>query len=155
MTIVPLSQRPELAAILAEWHFAEWAGLYAGWTLKTCLDELASHAAPDRLPTTLVALDAAGAPAGSVSLLLDDLPGHEHLSPWLGSLFVRPELRGAGLGGRLVAAAVAEARRLDVERLYLFTPAHVAYYAARGWETVEQAEANGQPVTVMSRLTGP
>lgn len=153
MIIVTLAARPDLVAILGEWHFAEWAELYHGWTLEQCQAELKSHNDPERIPTTLVALDEGGEPAGSVSLLLDDLPGYQRFSPWLGSLFVRPERRSAGVGGMLVAAAVAEARRLGVERLYLFTPAHAGYYAARGWSEVEQASANGEPVTLMTRRT--
>ena len=39
--------------------------------------------------------------------------------------------RSQGLGGRLVEAAVSEARRLGIAQLYLFTPHHEAYYAAR------------------------
>src|SRR5262249_21746541 len=107
MLIVPLALRPELARTLGEWHFAEWADLYPDWTLKACQDELASHAVLDRLPTTLVAVGDDGAPLGSVSLLLDDLPGYEHFSPWLASLYVRPDCRGGGLGGKLLAAALA------------------------------------------------
>jgi N-acetylglutamate synthase-like GNAT family acetyltransferase len=92
---------------------------------------------------------------GSVSLLADDLPECPQLSPWLASLFVRADRRRLGLGGRLLEAAVAEARRLGVARLYLFTPHHEEYYAARGWSLVERASASGQPVAVMCRATDP
>src|SRR5439155_10150697 len=112
-----------------------------------------SHDDPDRVPTTLVAVSEDDGLLGSVSLVLDDLPGFERLSPWLASLYVRPDRRGAGLGGRLLEAAVAEARRLGVHRLYLFTPEHEGYYASRGWSVVERASAGGQPVPIMSRLT--
>ncbi len=153
MDIIPLAERPGLAATLAGWQFAEWAGLYPGWTLAACQGELASHSEADGIPTTLVGVDEAGTPVGSVSLLLADLPGYEHLSPWLGSLYVRPERRGGGVGGHLLDAAVMEARRLGVERLYLFTPAHAGYYAARGWSEMGPASAGGKPVTLMARLT--
>jgi predicted N-acetyltransferase YhbS len=92
---------------------------------------------------------------GSVSLVRDDLPGREELSPWLASLYVPPERRSRGIGGALVDAAVAEARRLGVERLCLFTPRHEAYYAARGWAVLERTSTEGQPIVIMSLTLRP
>ncbi len=153
MLIVPLAQRPDLAAILADWHFAEWADLYPGWTIEACRAELESHQDPDRVPTTLVALEGTQDLLGSVSLLLEDLPGCESFSPWLASLYVRPDRRGRGLGSLLLTAALAEARRLGIGQLFLFTTAHVGYYLARGWVVVSLASAAGRPVTIMTRGT--
>jgi predicted N-acetyltransferase YhbS len=151
--IVSLAERPHLADTLARWHFAEWADLYPGWTLQACRAELGAHVDPHRVPTTLVALDDTGEAVGSVSLLPEDLPGYECFSPWLASLFVRPDRRGGGLGSILLTAAVAEARRLGVGQLYLFTTAHEGYYAARGWAAARRASAGGQSVTIMTRRT--
>jgi GNAT superfamily N-acetyltransferase len=39
---------------------------------------------------------------GTVSLDFSDLPSHDHLSPWLASLFVLPEARGQGTGTALI-----------------------------------------------------
>jgi len=33
MTIIPLADRPDLATVVAEWHFDEWGHLYPGGTL--------------------------------------------------------------------------------------------------------------------------
>ena len=151
--IASLSQRFDLADTLARWHHAEWARFYPGWTIGACRAELMAHTDPNSLPTTLVALDDTGKVLGSVSLLLDDLPGYECLSPWLASLFVRPECRRRGLGGRLLKAAVAEARRLGVTVLYLFTADHEGYYAARGWSVAGRTSTGGQPVSIMTRRT--
>jgi GNAT superfamily N-acetyltransferase len=151
--IVPLAYRLDLAPTLARWHYDEWRDLYGNWSSEVALAELQGQTDPDRVPTTLVALSDEGELLGSVSLLADDLPECPQLSPWLASLFVRPDRRGQGLGGRLVEAAVSEARRLGASRLYLFTPHHEAYYAARGWSLVERATAAGQPVVVMGRFS--
>jgi predicted N-acetyltransferase YhbS len=151
--IVPLAYRPDVAPTLARWHHDEWRGLYDGWTFEVALAELQAQTDPDRVPTTLVGLSDEGELVGSVSLLADDLPECPHLSPWLASLFVRADRRGLGLGGRLVEAAVSEARRLGVSGLYLFTAGHEEYYASRGWSVVERATAAGQPVVVMCRST--
>jgi GNAT superfamily N-acetyltransferase len=153
--ILPLAHRPDLAPTLARWHHDEWHSLYDGWSYEAALAELCGHTEADRVPTTLVALSAEGELCGSVSLVVDDLPACPWYSPWLASLYVRPECRGRGLGGRLVDAAVAEARRLGVSRLYLFTPHHEGYYAARGWSVVERTTVGAPPVAVavMCRTT--
>jgi predicted N-acetyltransferase YhbS len=151
--ICPLADRPELAPVLARWHYDEWNWLYANWSYADALAELRGHSDCDRIPTTLVAVEGDKL-LGSVSLVAEDLPGHAHVSPWLASLYVRPDRRGAGLGGRLLEHAVAEARRLGVRRLYLFTPHHESYYAARGWSAMERGSAGGRPVVIMSRETG-
>jgi predicted N-acetyltransferase YhbS len=147
--IESLASHPEWAELLAHWHVAEWHWLYDGWTPEIAAADLRQHSDPDRIPTTLVAV-AGGEPVGSVSLLEHDLAGWEHLTPWLASLYVRPDQRGRGIGKQLVRRAVAEARRMKVAELYLFTPAHREYYAALAWRTVAQAIAAGQAVTVMS-----
>jgi GNAT superfamily N-acetyltransferase len=151
--IVSLASRLDLAPTLARWHHDEWGHLYDDWPFDAALAEMEAQIDPDRVPTTLVALSDEGEVLGSVSLLAEDLPACPHLSPWLGSLFVRPDARGQGLGGRLVEAAVQEARRLGLPQFYLFTSDHEAYYAARGWSICERATAAGHPVTVMTRAT--
>lgn len=153
--ITPLAGHPEWTGLLARWHVAEWHWLYDGWTPGIAAADLRRHSGPDRIPTTLVAV-VGGEPVGSVSLLETDLAGWEYLTPWLASLYVRPDHRGHGIGKELVRQAMAEARRMKVAELYLFTPAHREFYAVLGWRFVSQAVAAGQTVTVMSvRLEEP
>lgn len=151
--IASLAQRLDLVDTLAGWHHAEWTEFYPGWTIEACRAELMAQMDPNRLPTTLVALDDTEELLGSVSLLLDDLPGYECFSPWLASLFVRGDHRRRGVGGVLLKAAVAEARRLGVPELYLFTADHEGYYTARGWAVAERASVGRQPITIMTRRT--
>ena len=150
MRIVPLASRLDLADTLARWHHGEWHHLYADWTFERCLAELRAQVDADRLPTTLLALEGETL-LGSVSLVLDDLPGREELSPWLASLYVPLEHRSRGVGGKLVEAAVTEAHRLGVTQLYLFTPRHESYYAARGWSVLERTSTAGQLIVIMTR----
>jgi len=88
---------------------------------------------------------------GSVSLVERDLPGYDHWSPWLASLFVRPDCRHRGIGKLLVRHAEAKAQALGMDVLYLFTPGQHDFYAALNWSVVSQAVAADQPVTIMAR----
>jgi N-acetylglutamate synthase-like GNAT family acetyltransferase len=135
--------------LLADWHHAEWGGYYDHWTHDVCQAELADHATRRTLPTTLVLLDAARV-LGSVSLVLEDAPEFaDEGSPWLASLYVRPDARGRGHGTRLVRAAIAHAAALDIDDLYLFTPDHRAFYERLGWKPLVRTTLKGKPVDLM------
>lgn len=148
--IVSLADHPHWISELARWHVAEWQHLYPGWTVQQAEAELARHVDPLRIPTTLVAVEAGG-PVGSVSLIEQDLPGWDHLSPWLASLFVRHGHRQQGIGKLLVAQATAKAREVGCHELYLFTPGQQEFYSALGWDVIAQTVATDQQVTVMSK----
>jgi N-acetylglutamate synthase-like GNAT family acetyltransferase len=135
--------------LLADWHHAEWGGYYDHWTHAVCLAELADHATRRTLPTTLVLVDATRV-LGSVSLVLEDAPEFaDEGSPWLASLYVRPDARGRGHGARLVRAAVAHAAALGIDDLYLFTPDHRGFYEQLGWTSLARTALKGKPVDLM------
>ena len=96
--IAPLLGLPHLAPTLAAWHVAEWGHLYdqSVWNLEISVAEFEAMANGSTTDQTWVAFDGTGRAdadvLGSVSLLAtDDLPGFEHLTPWLASLFVAPQ----------------------------------------------------------------
>src|SRR4029077_14623252 len=115
-----LADHLELAPLLADWHYREWAGLLPGWSRAQAEAELRSHTGRRQIPTTFVAVED-GWPLGSASLLEADLDGWEQLTPWDASVFVAPAFRGRGLGRQLVGRAVEEAKALSVPVVYLFT----------------------------------
>jgi monoamine oxidase/GNAT superfamily N-acetyltransferase len=152
--IVPITECPGAGPILARWHVHEWAHLYGHWTVDDAIAEFAAMNNPDALPMTWLALDGDGALdrrlLGSISLIEDDeLEGYRDTSPWLASLYVVPRARGGLLGRQLVDRCVAEAKRLGVDRLHLFTDTAAAWYRRAGWRTIGSAEANGHAVDVM------
>jgi predicted N-acetyltransferase YhbS len=145
-----LADHPELAEVLAGWHHREWQALMPEWSLADALAELRGHTGRRQVPTTLVAIDLGdGRPLGSASLLAADLPGWEHLSPWLASVYVVPERRGQGLGSRLVGRAAEEAAALSIPALYLFTAGQQAYYERLGWAALERARHHRAEVSIM------
>jgi GNAT superfamily N-acetyltransferase len=148
-----LGEHPHHVRTLADWHVRAFADWVSGWQLDAAEQELRAHMLARTVPTTLVALDeaAAGDDAllGSVSLLASDRPAPDRHAPWLGSLYVRPDARQRGVGAVLVRAAVAEARRLGVPVLHLWTPAHAAFYARLGWVALGPRRYGGLDVTLM------
>ena len=144
-----LADVPGHAGTLARWHHAQWSDLYSDWSLDVATDELRDHATRRSLPTTLVAVQD-DQPLGSVSLVLEDAPElRDQGDAWMASLYVRPEARGLGLGVRLARALVAFAAEQKVERLWLFTPEHAAFYARLGWRAQGSVTLRGVPVHLM------
>jgi predicted N-acetyltransferase YhbS len=150
MPIEYLADNMHFAPQLAAWHHAEWRRHYASWTMEQAEAQLRSHMGHCRIPTTFVALEE-GCVLGSVSLLEADLDGHEHLSPWLASLFVIPAKRGRGLGKMLVARVVQEASNLGFPALYLWTPGQQAYYERLHWECIAHTLHRDGEIAIMRR----
>ena len=150
MRIEPIALHRGQVATLAAWHHAQWGHLYSHWTYEVCLAELDEHASRAvGLPTTLLALEGDEL-LGSVSLVFEDAPElQEHGSPWLASLYVKPEARGRGIGARLANAAVERARLEGIDELFLFTPEHKDFYAGLGWREIARTALKGTPVDLM------
>jgi monoamine oxidase len=122
--------------------------------------EFEAMAAPGSVDITWVAFDGTGRSAGdvlgSVSLVTDDdLAGWEHVTPWLASMYVRPEARGRGVAAALTAALLTGAAERGHEYVHLFTSGQQDYWTERGWRVVAHVDAHGHPATVMTRGTHP
>lgn len=149
-TIVPLAERPDLLPLLAEWGHATWGHLSPGDTAAKRAERLKRHLQVDAVPTSVVALDAAGVPVGSAGLLAHDIEGDPR-GPWLASVYVVPERRGEGFGKAVVGAIEASAARAGIELLYLFTPDKMGFYASLGWTAIESLDHRGEHITVMTK----
>ena len=138
---------------VAQWQHAQFGYLNPAGTLEQRADRLRDALHRDRLPMAMVAVSEEGRLVGSASILAATLT-HQHLTPWLSSVFVPPEMRGRGVASALSLRAVGEAARLGFETLYLFTPHSQSLYARLGWKTFDSMVHNGQPLTLMQRPVG-
>lgn len=118
------------------------------WSHAEALADLSSHVNRCAIPTTIIALEDESL-LGSASLIVDDLPGWEHLSPWIASVFVSPEHRGKGVGKALVQRALSDAQSLGASPVYLFTAGQAEFYEQMGWETETETSHAGQSVRIM------
>ena len=150
MRIAPLVERPDLAAQVAAWGFAEWGHLNPGETLAQRVIRIQGKMNVDRVPVAFVALDADDGIVGTASLIFDDLEGDPR-NPWLASVYVPPEQRKKGIASALVRAVEDMARRLGYSRLYLFTSTAPGLYAGLGWWPLERRDYRGEHIQVMDR----
>jgi GNAT superfamily N-acetyltransferase len=145
-----LSNNREFALLFAELCAAEWQHLYTQWNRDVALRELQSLNADGTIPLCLVAMGE-GELLGTVSIVYDDLPGYEHLNPWVASLFVLQRHRGKKIGSRLVRAAERLLLRNRLAEAYLFTELARPFFEKLGWHVIEQAKANGHPVFILRK----
>ncbi len=150
MKIVPFGGSGHEAEVAGWLHRTWWAA--EGFSLRETIDYCAAARGPDAPFFWIAAVG--GRPMGTVGLDLNDLYPRPELNPWLASLFVTPNARGAGIGAALVRHAEAAAAAAGHARIWLYTPDKAAFYARLGWrpEGVETVEE--QPVVLMSRHLG-
>lgn len=127
-----LVDHPEYIPQLAEWLFEEWGHLLGEQTLEPRIRKLHAHMNRDKLPIAWVA-HANGQVLGTAALRIHDLAGREDLTPWLGGVFVGPELRRQGIGEALCATVEQAAQTRGTNTLYLFTQNKQAWYSRLGW----------------------
>jgi predicted N-acetyltransferase YhbS len=152
MKVEYLVDHPQHLPTVAAWQQAQFGYLTPNITLEDRTERLRRSLQKDALPMALVALSGSGTLLGSAGILPTTIT-HQHLTPWLSSVFVPSEYRGKGIASALSLRALREAARLGFDRLYLFTPRSEALYARIGWTTFERIDYNGVPLTLMQRQT--
>ena len=155
MQLINLKLRPEVIPQIAQWHFDEWHPLFPERTLADFAAELGESLHSDTIPQTWVLLDEQQHIQGTGSLLLRDMNTNHHLSPWLANIFLRPSCRGRGLGRALVLQLMAQAQKLGVPVLYLFTEDQQPFYEKLGWQLHHRELYAGQWVSVMQCVLSP
>jgi predicted N-acetyltransferase YhbS len=150
MKIEFLADHPSHLPTVAAWQHAEFGYLTPNATLDDRIERLRRSLQRNALPMALVALSGSGAVLGSAGILPTTIT-HQHLTPWLSSVYVPGEHRGKGIASALSLRAASEAARLGFARIYLFTPRSEAMYARIGWRTFERIDFNGVALTLMER----
>jgi N-acetylglutamate synthase-like GNAT family acetyltransferase len=149
MTIEYLADHPETLDTLVQWTHGEWGNVHGGETLEQRRTRFAGSLNRDRIPLTVVALEG-GELLGSASLIAHDMETRMELTPWLASVFVAEQYRRRGVGAELVRRIMAEARKLKVPLLYLYTVHSERLYASLGWTVMERTDYLEHPVVIMT-----
>ncbi len=135
------------ARVVATWQFAEWGSGYKD-TFDDLLSQIKRSIGSSAIPVIFVAMHD-DIIIGTASIVENDLPSREDINPWLASIFVVPEWRMRGVASALIGAALAHAKFLHIERLYLFTDDLESVYAKFGFEKLDSGEFMGKRVLIL------
>jgi len=145
--ILNLRDKPELLETLARWHQAEWSHLNPGETLEQRIIRMQPLLNDKLIPSTFIAFD--NILYGSAAIVESDLDNRPELSPWLASVFVKPEHRNKGIGSALVHYVMQQAKLSNIEKLYLYTSDREAFYHRLGWKPIATEHYHGHEVVIM------
>jgi GNAT superfamily N-acetyltransferase len=149
LKILPLARVPEHLVTLAQWHHRQWSYLYPDESFDDRLRRMQPHLHASFIPGTYVAIDSS--PVGSASIIENDMETRPELTPWLASVYVKPDFRHRGIGRQLVNHIEKLAGEHNIRQLFLFTPDQQAFYQRLGWDTYDNTTYHDENVTIMVR----
>ena len=116
-----LFEHPHHLPAVAQMIYREfWVDVTDGMSVADLEAHLQTATDPTRIPLSLVVL-AGERLVGTINLIENDDSKRAHLRPWLAALVVAEDVRGQGLGSRLVNALLDEARRMGISVVYFGT----------------------------------
>lgn len=146
--ILAVSDRPNLAPLVARWRVNAFFNYPGGWTVEAMTARIL---APPVGPKETFVLFDNDEPVGTAALTQQDLKSRPDLTPWLAGVFVEPAFRGRGHASALVRRVEAFALAASVPTLWLHTEAAEPLYARLGWQRVGIEQDNGHPTVLMRR----
>ncbi|MCW9048577.1 MAG: GNAT family N-acetyltransferase [Gammaproteobacteria bacterium] len=138
----------QFTSILAQWHQDEWSKINPGLTTSKRIDLYNSYKSEAAIPSCLIAISDDKL-AGSASLVISDMDTHDHLTPWLASVYVHENFRSQGIASQLIQRIIENAHQCGAKILYLFTADQSSFYMKRGWNKLETTEYHGELVDIM------
>lgn len=148
MKILFLKERPEYFSEVAEIIFNQWGHKTPENRLEEMKEKLEGFLNEDRIPFNVICLREQKLIA-CYNIMLTDPPARTDLSPWLGSLYVKPHCRNKGIGSTLVKHAINILNLWNIKTVYLCTPDKQRMYGRLGWNPIDTVEFRGEIVTVM------
>jgi len=138
-----LGKHREFIPVIAQWHQDEWHNISPELSTASRISLYNSYENKAAIPCCLISL-VDNQPAGSASLLASDMHDHPHLTPWLASVYVHEKYRCHGIATQLINQCIEQARSLNIQTLYLFTPQQTHFYLKRGWKIIESCLYEGE-----------
>ena len=81
----------------------------------------------------------------------DDLEEFRRYKPWIAAFIVREDLRGKGVGERVLQLVEAKANNYGIKLVYLWTEGERDFYAKRGYEYLETLNKENRRIDLMQK----
>ncbi len=150
MEIDYLANHQDTVGLIAGWFYEEWSYLYPHRTRGDFENLVSERSRKDKLPLALVAAES-GTIIGTISLKAQEVSKRFDYIPWVAGLYVVKEMRGRGVGKKLVEALECRAREMGIQKLFLYTPRSERFYSRLGWSIIGHTSYRGTPVSLMEK----
>jgi GNAT superfamily N-acetyltransferase len=145
-----LADRPADIDVLVGPMVDFWRRVPSDDTIGARRERLRAHLNTNCLPIAWVAHDGEVV-LGTAALRTTDLPGFDHLTPWLSGVFVFPEYQRRGIGTSLCRHVETFAETMGHRTLYLFTLDQQVLYRRLGWRYLQKGTWMGIEADVMTK----
>jgi len=138
LTVVRLTDRPELKDRMARWFHEKW-GIPEEAYRESMEDAIYSKMI---VPQWYVAMDGDAIVAG-LGVIENDFHDRPDLAPNVCAVYTEKPYRGRGIAGRLLNFVCEDMKACRIDTLYLVTD-HTSFYEKYGWEflcVVHEAES--------------
>ena len=81
----------------------------------------------------------------------DDLEEFRRFKPWIAAFIVREDLRGKGVGERVLKLVEAKAIDYGIKLVYLWTEGEREFYAKRGYEYLDTLNKENRRIDLMQK----
>jgi N-acetylglutamate synthase-like GNAT family acetyltransferase len=81
----------------------------------------------------------------------DDLEEFRSYKPWVAAFIVREDLRGQGVGEKVLKLVEAKAISYGIKLVYLWTEGEREFYAKRGYEYIESLNKEKRKIDLMQK----
>jgi len=146
-----LKDNRHLFPILEESYRTEWKEYYGPGGPGDAISDISTFCNKDKLPICLVALKR-NLFLGSVALRQKSA-SHEHLSPWVTSLFVMPDERRKGIGTKLIKAVEDLSINLGFSKIYSRSATAIDFFRKNNWIPFDRIEESN--LTIFKKELGP
>ena len=154
LSISLLADSPDSVEAVADLRWREWGRPPEPEDPAFWLEVTRNEAGREELPVTFVAHDDAGKMLGAVGLDTYDLDERRDTTPWVTGMIVRPELRGQGVGRRLLLHLERWAAEHHIQEAWVGpdTDSAAAFYKKCGWISQESfVTSAGERVEVLHK----
>lgn len=144
-----LADNPGFCNTIEEWLNDEWPRYYCIEGQTKTADKVRNCMNRKILPIGLVAIHD-NTVCGSVFIIKNSI-SHDDLSPWLTSLYIKPNCRLNYIGSQLVDYSERLTSRLGYSKLFARSSLAAGFFLNLGWSVVDSIDYLGEDLTVFSK----
>jgi N-acetylglutamate synthase-like GNAT family acetyltransferase len=158
ISLVPISQSPDDAARALLWALELWGDRDPNYSRQDWINFYsppadAKYESWEGNGQELVFLAKRGEElVGTIALVaFDDLEEFRYLTPWIAAFIVNPDLRGTGIGTRILCMIERKAGTLGIEALHLWTEDQSEFYGKRDYQILTSSKLGNLDIKVMRK----